>query len=113
MVKIILMMSYFVSSENYHFMIIPYKHLYGQKHSHDVRIRSLRKLPFHTTIPLIIPYKHLDGQNILMSSHYVLPVNSHFMRQKTSLHHHVRFVLKVLTPSNKAIEQFKILFPGV
>ena len=102
MVKIILMMSHYVLSENSHFMIIPYKHLYGQKHSHDVRIRSLRKLSFHTTIPLIIPYKHLYGQNILMSSDYILPVNSHFMTQKTSLHHHVRFVLKVLTPSNKA-----------
>ena len=102
MVKIILMTSHFVLSENSHLMIILYKHLYGQKHSHDVRIRSLGKLSFHTTIPLIIPYKHLDGQNILMSSDYVLPVNSHFMTQKTSLHHHVRFVLKVLTPSNKA-----------
>ena len=83
MVKIILMTSHYVLSENSHFMIIPYKHLYAQKHSHDVRIRSLRKLSFHTTIPLIIPYKHLYGQNILMSSDYVLPVNSHFMTQKT------------------------------
>ena len=68
MVKIIQMTSYFVLSENSHFMIIQYKHLYGQKHSHDVRIRSLRKLPFRTIIPLIIPYEHLDSQNILMST---------------------------------------------
>ena len=32
---------------------------------------------------------------------------------KTSLHHHVKFVLKVLTPSNTPIEQFRILFPSV
>ena len=83
-------------------LIILYKHLYAQKHSHDVRIRSLRKLSFHTTIPLIIPYKHLYVQNILMLSDYVLPENSHFMTQKTSLHQDVRFLLKVLTPSNKA-----------
>ena len=90
------MTSDFVSSENSHFMIIPFKHLYGQKHSHNVRICYLRKL-----------------NKILMSSHYVLTVNSHFIRQKTSLHHHVRFILKVLTPSNTAIEQIRILFPSV
>ena len=76
--------------------IIPYTHLYSQNNSDGVRFPFVRKLSFH------------DHQNM-----YVLTVNSHFIRLKTSLHHHVRFVLKVLTPSNTAIEQIRILFPCV
>ena len=55
--------------------IIPYTHLYSQNNSDDVRFPFVRKLSFH------------DHQNM-----YVLTVNSHFIRLKTSLHHHVRFV---------------------
>ena len=30
-------------------LIIPYKYLYVQKHSHDVRLRFVRKLSLHET----------------------------------------------------------------
>ena len=98
-----------------------YKHLYAQNLSRHVRICYVLKL-------FIIPYTHLDSQNnsdavrfpfvrkLSFHDHqnlYVLTVNSHFIRLKTSLHHHVRFILKVLTPSNTAIEQIRILFPYV
>ena len=76
--------------------IIPYTHLDSQNNSDGVRFPFVRKLSFH------------DHQ-----ISYVLTVNSHFIRLKTSLHHHVRFVLKVLTPSNTATEQIRILFPYV
>ena len=69
---------FLVTSEK--LFIIPYKHLDSQNNSDGVRFPFIRKLSFH------------DHQ-----ISYVWTVNSHFLRLKTLLHHHVRFVLKVLT----------------
>ena len=92
-INIYMLKIFLVMSEK---LFFPYTHLDSQNSSDGVRFPFVRKLSFH------------DHQ-----ISYVLTVNSHFIRLKTSLHHHVRFVLKVLTPSNTATEQIRILFPYV
>ena len=92
-INIYMLKIFLVTSEK---LFIPYTHLDSQNSSDGIRFPFVRKLSFH------------DHQIL-----YVLTVNSHFIQLKTSLHHHVRFVLKVLTPSNTATEQIRILFPYV